>query len=179
MSNHEKAALELAELNRRGVPTPIALANVDALQPLALSTRADADAYIERHGGGAAERKLLGRVVMLLTSSPKYIEALAADLSSRVTLDGADAGLVSEADRLSAALQLNSRALRAVPKPPPPQTPKPPPPPPSEAPKDDGKLSLKATALAPSPFRNGGVLTPTEVERRRQALAALKPRATA
>jgi hypothetical protein len=113
---------------------------------------------------------------MILVHTPRYQEAIAADLSERVTLDGKPAGLVSESDRLSAALQLNAKALRgasASPKPPPPQPPKPPPPPPAAS---QASSPAKPTS---SPFRNGGSLSPVEVEKRRQALAALKPRATA
>ena len=175
----------LSELRGKGFPIPPAL-TVDEPQPLALTTRADIGAYVEQHGGGEDEVRLLNQVVAALVRTPRYVEALAADLSVRVSiLTGEPHGLVSEMDRHSAAMQAHARALRGAakpagvrdvapgqPKPPPPQPPKPPAPPPAPQ-----KPAL-TTPPSPGPFRNGGPLSAAEVERRKQALAALKPKTT-
>ncbi len=152
MSYYVTRCLEaLSELRAKGFPVPPAL-TVDEPQPLALTTREDIGAYVALHGGGEDEARLLGQAVASITRTPRYQEALAADLSARVSiLTGEAVGLVSEPDRLSAALQINAKALRATPKPPPPQTPKPPPPPPAETHKASA-AAHKPPAPAPSPF---------------------------
>jgi ProQ/FINO family len=169
----------LSELKAKGFPVPRAL-TVDEPQPLALTTREDIAAYVARQGGGEDEARLLGQTVAALTRTPRYVEALAADLSARVSiLTGEAVGLVSETDRHSAALQIHARAMRsnkpagvrdvapAMPKPA--AAPKPPQPPAPKA----------AAPLPPTPFRNGGQLSAGEIEKRRQALAALKPKTSA
>ena len=181
MNDHAaKCAEALAELKTKGFPVPAALESGD--EPLALATREDVGAYVALHGGGEDEARLLAQIVAALTRTPRYIEALASDLSLRVSiLTGEAAGPVSEMDRHSAALLIHARALRsaskpaiaqdvapAKPKPPPPQPPKPPAPP-----------SIAAQRPAPpaaSPFSNGGPLSAAEVERRKEALASLKPK---
>lgn len=166
----------LEALKARGFPIPPALANASDPRPLAISTRSDIAAYVEAHGGGEEEARILGQAMAALTRTPFYIEALAADLSERVSiLTGAAVGPVSELDRHSAALQIHAKAVRSNkpagvpdaaptrPKPPP-QPSKPPAPPPPAAQKP-----------ASTPFRNGGQLSAAEVERRKRALAALTP----
>jgi hypothetical protein len=172
----------LSELKAKDFPVPQAL-TVDAPQPLALTTREDIGAYVALHGGGADEARLLGQIVAALTRTPRYVEALAADLSVRVSiLTGEPHGLVSEMDRHSAALLIHTKAVRSPPKPAgvrdaapgqpkPPQTQSPKPPAPAAANKP-----ASTTPPAASPFRNGGQLSAGEIEKRKQALAALKPK---
>jgi hypothetical protein len=174
----------LSLLRAKGFPAPAALESVSEPQPLALTTRDDVGPYVASHGGGEDEARLLVAIVAALTRTPRYFEALASDLCPRVSiLTGEAIGLVSEMDRQSAALLVHARALRsaskagvqdlapAKPKPPP-QPPKPPAPPPIAAQKAEA-----TTPPPPNPFRNGGQLSAAEIERRKQALASLKPRA--
>jgi hypothetical protein len=182
MNYHMEKHLEaLAELKARGFPVPPALDNQDEPQPLALTTRADIAAYVAQHGGGQDEARLLDKVVAALVRTPRYTDAVAADLGVRVSIITSEAvGPVSEMDRHSAALLIHARALRGS-KPagvrdvaqadqkPPPQSPKPTK---SPAPK-------VAAPPPPTPFRNGGQLSAGEIEKRKQALAALKPKTSA
>jgi hypothetical protein len=174
----------LSLLRARGFPVPAAFENASEPQALALTTREDIASYVSSHGGGEDETRLLVAIVAALTRTPRYVEALASDLSLRVSiLTGEAVSPVSEMDRHSAGLLIHARALRsaskagvqdiapAKPNPPPPQPPKPPAPPPLAAQK-----AAAATLPSPSPFRNGGPLSAAEIERRKEALAALKPK---
>jgi hypothetical protein len=158
MTDADKCFKALAELKAKGFPIPPALANNDEPRPLALSTHSDVNDYVALHGFGADEARLLDRAIGSLVRTPRYQEALAADLSMRFAITGEPVEPVSETDRLSASLLINAKALRSIPaslRPTPSQPPKPSP-------------SL-------SPFRNGGSLSTAEIERRKQALAALNP----
>ena len=108
----------IAELKARGFPVPPALENGDEPRALALTTREDIGAYVALHGGGEDEARLIAKIVAALTRTPRYLEALASDLSLRVSiLTGEAVGLVSEMDRHSAALLIHARALRSASKP--------------------------------------------------------------
>jgi hypothetical protein len=114
MSNQERCIGALAELRLKGFPIPAAL-DLDHPRPLAVSVQADVNAYVKAHGFGPAEAKALGRIIMNLTRVPRYQEAVAADLSVRVSLSGEIVGPVSDLDRHSAALWLHARAIRNAP----------------------------------------------------------------
>jgi hypothetical protein len=185
--NAEKCLELLAEIKARGFPVPPAI-NVAEPQPLALTTRDDIAAYVAAHGGGADEARLLGRLVGSLTRTSRYQDALAADLSARVSIiTGETVDLVSESDRHSAALQIHAKAVRfsrppasvreiapAAPKASPISKPAPAAPPPVATQKP-----VAPPPSSPAPFRNGAQLSDAEIEKRRQALAALKPKTEA
>jgi hypothetical protein len=101
----------LAELKARELPIPRALAGQDPL-PLALSTRADAPIWAKAHGYDEATLATLERAIAMTVRSGPYQKALAADLSTRHTLDGESVEVVSSQDRLAAALMLHAKALK-------------------------------------------------------------------
>jgi sRNA-binding protein len=167
----------LDALRARDFPVPEALSNFDEPRPLALTTRSDIEAYVACHGGGDEEIALMGRAVSFLTKAIKYIKATARDGAVRVSITGEIVGPVSEEHRAAARRMLEARAARAKakasagkPRPPPPQAPRPPAPPPSPP-------AAQMRKTAPNPFRRGAPISAEEVERRRQALASLKPKA--
>ena len=190
--NRRRHAEVLAKLEARGFPVPDAIANVDNPRPLATSTRQDVVAWVKAHNGAWRDRELITAATAAFVKTPKYAGALAAEGAVRVSiLTGAPVEPVSDSDRQSAfasrhpkakgprgtldreqATQPKARSgveVSGKPKPPP-QVPKPPAPPPSPP-------AVQMRKPAPNPFRRGAPISAEEVERRRQVLASLKPKA--
>ena len=96
----------------RPIPVPLERAVGGETVPLALSTRADLPVWCELRGYSTEQTARLMKAVGELVRTPRYLEAVAADLAERHDVDGKPVEPVAREHVLTAALMLHAREVR-------------------------------------------------------------------
>jgi hypothetical protein len=95
------------------IPAPLKSAMEGEFLPLAITTREAWPRWAREHGHNDQQIETLSQAVGRLVRHPNYIEAMAADLSERVDIEGKGVQRVRPEDRLSASMILLWRGFKA------------------------------------------------------------------